>query len=460
MTASPTRAAVVGAGPAGFYTAADLLKAGWEVDLYDALPTPFGLVRFGVAPDHPKIKTVTRMYEKTAKHEAFRFMGGVCLGTDITREELLGHYHAVVYAVGSADDRRLGIPGEDLAGCYAATEFVAWYNGHPDYADHEFDLSAERAVVVGNGNVALDVARMLVLDPDELAVTDTADHAMRPLMEAGVREVVVLGRRGPVQAAFTNPELLELGELVRADVIVHPEDLELDDASAAWLDSDEADAADRRRVEILREYAAREPRGASHRLELRFLRSPVEILEEDGRVRGLRVVHNRLEVDAGGRLRAVPTGEEDVIECGLVLRSIGYTGRTLPGVPFDERRGTIRNEGGRVLGEDGAPLPGEYAVGWIKRGPSGVIGTNKKDAADTVARMLEDAEAGALYTLADADRDAVEAWLRERVPDHVTWEGWRAIDEHELGLGEPHGRPRVKLVRVAEMLEIVGRRGG
>jgi ferredoxin--NADP+ reductase len=457
---TPTRAAVVGAGPAGFYTAADLLKAGWEVDLYDALPTPFGLVRFGVAPDHPKIKTVTRMYEKTAKNEAFRFMGGVCLGTDVTREELLGHYHAVVYAVGSADDRRLGIPGEDLAGCHAATEFVAWYNGHPDYADHEFDLSAERAVVVGNGNVALDVARMLVLDPDELATTDTADHAMRPLMEAGVREVVVLGRRGPVQAAFTNPELLELGELVRADVIVHPEDLELDAGSAAWLESDEADAADRRRIEILREYAGREPRGATHRLELQFLRSPLEILEEDGRVRGLRVVHNRLEVDAGGRLRAVPTGEEEVIECGLVMRSIGYTGRTLPGVPFDERRGTIRNEGGRVLGEDGAPLPGEYAVGWIKRGPSGVIGTNKKDAADTVARMLEDAEAGGLNAPVDADRDAVEAWLRERVPDHVTWEGWRAIDEHELGLGEPHGRPRVKLVRVAEMLEIVGRRRG
>jgi ferredoxin--NADP+ reductase len=400
------------------------------------------------------------MYEKTAKHEAFRFMGGVCLGTDVTREELLGHYHAVVYAVGSADDRRLGIPGEDLAGCHAATEFVAWYNGHPDYADHEFDLSAERAVVVGNGNVALDVARMLVLDPDELAVTDTADHAMRPLMEAGVREVVVLGRRGPVQAAFTNPELLELGELVRADVIVHPEDLELDEASAAWLESDDADAADRRRVEILRDYSTREPRGATHRLELKFLRSPLEVLEEDGRVRGMRVGVNRLEVDAGGRLRAVPTGEEEIIECGLVMRSIGYTGRTLPGVPFDESRGTIRNEGGRVVGEDGAPLPGEYAVGWIKRGPSGVIGTNKKDAADTVARMLEDAEAGTLNAPADADRDAAETWLRERVPDHVTWEGWRAIDEHELGLGEPHGRPRVKLVRVAEMLEIVGRRRG
>jgi ferredoxin/flavodoxin---NADP+ reductase len=448
------RAAVIGAGPAGFYATADLLKAGWEVDLYDSVPTPFGLVRFGVAPDHPKIKTVTRMYEKTAKHPAFRFFGGVCLGPHVSREDLLERYHAILYAVGSADDRRLGIPGEDLPGCHAATEFVAWYNGHPDYADHEFDLSAERAVVIGNGNVALDVARMLVLEPDELALTDTADHAMDPLMGAGVREVVVLGRRGPAQAAFTNPELLELGELTRADVIVHPEDLDLDEHSAAWLESEEADAADRRRIEILREYAAREPRGASHRLELRFFRSPVEVVEQDGRVAGLRVVRNRLELSEGGRLRAVPTGEEELVECGLVMRSIGYTGRTIPGVPFDERRGTIRNDGGRVLGDDGAPLRGEYAVGWIKRGPSGVIGTNKKDAADTVARMLEDAESGALNTPADADADAIEEWLRDRAPDHVTWEGWRAIDEHELSLGEPHGRPRVKLVRVAEMLDV------
>jgi len=457
MSGQQLRAAVVGAGPAGFYTTADLLKAGWEVDLYDVLPTPFGLVRFGVAPDHPKIKSVTRMYEKTAKHDAFRFFGGVCLGQDVVREELLERYHAVVYAVGSADDRRLGIPGEDVAGCHAATEFVAWYNGHPDYAEMEFDLSAERAVVIGNGNVALDVARMLVLDPDELALTDTADHAMAPLMEAGVREVVVLGRRGPVQAAFTNPELLELGELVRADIIVHAADLELDDASAAWLESDEADAADRRRIEILREYAAREPRGATHRMELQFLRSPLEVLEANGRVTGLRVGRNRLETGEDGRLRAVPTGEEEVIECGLVLRSIGYTGRTLPGVPFDERRGTIRNAGGRVLGDDGEPLPGEYAVGWIKRGPTGVIGTNKKDAADTSARILEDVEAGALNAPADSDADAIEAWLRERAPDHVTWEGWRAIDEHELGLGEPRGRPRVKLVRLAEMLDVAAR---
>jgi ferredoxin--NADP+ reductase len=451
------RAAIVGAGPSGFYAADQLLKAGFEVDMFDVLPTPFGLVRAGVAPDHPKIKSVTRVYAKTARQPGFRFFGGVRLGDDVQREELLERYHAVVYAVGTATDNRLGIPGEDRAGSHAATEFVAWYNGHPDYADHEFDLSARRAVVIGNGNVAIDVARMLVLDPEEIGPTDTADHAIGALAGAQVQDVVLLGRRGPAQAAFTNPELRELGELARADIVVDPAELELDEHSAAWLESDLADATSRRNVEILRDYAQREPAGRSHRIEMRFLRSPVEILGSgDGPVTGLRVAHNRIEADADGRLRAVPTGEEEVIECGLVLRSIGYRGHPLRGVPFDERRGLIRNDGGRVTGEDGEVLPGEYAVGWIKRGPSGVIGTNKKDAADTVARMVEDVEAGCLNEPARPDPEECAAWLAERVPGLVTWDGWEAIDQHETGLGEPLGRPRVKLVRVPEMLDVAG----
>src|SRR5581483_8785073 len=328
-------------------------------------------------------------------------------------------------------------------------------NGHPDFADYEFDLSASRAVVIGNGNVAIDVARMLVLDPDEVSTTDCADHAVAGLAAAQVEHVIMLGRRGPAQAAFTNPELRELGELKRADVIVDPAELELDEHSAAWLESDQADPTARRNVEILREYAQRPPGDKSHRIELRFLRSPVEVLGDDGGpVSGLRVVRNRIEADESGRLRAVPTGEEEVIQCGLVLRSIGYRGNPLPGVPFDERRGLIRNEGGRVLGEDGERLPGEYAVGWIKRGPSGVIGTNKKDAADTVARVVEDAEAGRLNEPASPDPEEIEAWLGENVSSLVTWEGWEAIDEHERGLGEPHGRPRVKLVRVPEMIAV------
>jgi ferredoxin/flavodoxin---NADP+ reductase len=453
---SARRAAIVGAGPAGFYTADQLLGQGFEVDLYDVLPTPFGLVRAGVAPDHPKIKSVTRIYEKTAAKPGFRFFGGVELGSDVSREELLEHYHAVVYAVGTATDNRLGIPGEDRPGSHSATEFVAWYNGHPDFADHEFDLSATRAVVIGNGNVAIDVARMLVLDPDEINTTDTADHAVAGLAAAQVEHVILLGRRGPAQAAFTNPELRELGELQRADVVVQPEEVELDEHSAAWLASDDADPTARRNVEILRGYSELPPGEKSHRIELRFLRSPVEVLGENGEgcVSGLRVVRNRIEPDASGRLRAVSTGEEEVIQCGLVLRSIGYRGNPLPGVPFDERRGLIANAGGRVTGEDGEPLPGEYAVGWIKRGPSGVIGTNKKDAADTVARVVEDAEAGRLNEPPSPDGEEVEGWLRESVPGLVTWEGWQAIDAHEQELGEPHGRPRVKLVRVPEMIAV------
>jgi ferredoxin/flavodoxin---NADP+ reductase len=440
------RAAIVGAGPSGFYATEQLLKAGFAVDLYDSLPTPFGLVRAGVAPDHPKIKSVTRVYAKTAQHSDFRFFGGVQLGADISREDLVSHYHAVVYAIGTATDNRLGIPGEDRPGSHPATTFVAWYNGHPHFADEMFDLNGGRAVVIGNGNVAIDVARMLVLDPGELAPTDTADHALSAFGMAGVREVVLLGRRGPAQAAFTNPELRELGELERADVIVDPAQLE--------GVTDPEDTTKRRNLELLREYAARPPQGKSHRLELRFLRSPLEILGEgeDGPVTGVRVAVNRLVTGADGRVSAEPTGAEEVIECGLVLRSIGYRGVQVAGVPFDERPGLIPNQGGRVVGDDGIS-PGEYVVGWIKRGPSGVIGTNKKDAADTVARIVEDAEAG---TLGEAEgepeaAEAIQAWLDERVPNHVTWGGWEAIDAHESSLGEPSGRPRVKLVRIDEL---------
>jgi ferredoxin--NADP+ reductase len=444
------RAAIVGAGPSGFYAADQLLKAGFAVDVYDALPTPYGLVRAGVAPDHPKIKSVIRVYAKTAMHESFRFFGGVSLGMDISRADLLARYQVVVYAVGTSTDNRLGIPGEDRPGSHPATDFVAWYNGHPHYADHAFDLNGGRAVVVGNGNVAIDVARMLVLDPTELAPTDTADHALQAFGMAGVTEVVLLGRRGPAEAAFTNPELRELGELERADVIVDPAQLEGVEVP------EDAEATKRRNVEILRDYAQRTPSGKSHRLELRFLRSPVEILGEgeDGPVTGVRVGINRLVAGDDGRVRAEPTGETEDIACGLVLRSIGYRGTPLAGIPFDERRGLIRNEAGRVITDDGV-CRGEYVVGWIKRGPTGVIGTNKKDAADTVAKILQDAEAGALSgpDPALADGDAVAAWLTERVPEHVTWSGWEMIDAYEAKLGEPMGRPRVKLVHLAELLE-------
>jgi ferredoxin--NADP+ reductase len=447
MDTGTLTAAVVGAGPSGFYATDQLLKAGFAVDLYDELPTPYGLVRAGVAPDHPKIKSVTRMYAKTARHESFRFFGGVSLGRDVSRDELRARYHAVVYAVGTAIDNRLGIPGEDRLGSHPATEFVAWYNGHPHYADHTFELNGGRAVVIGNGNVAIDVARMLVLDPGELAPTDTADHAINAFGTAGVTEVVLLGRRGPAQVAFTNPELLELGELQRADVIVDPAQMR------GVAVPDDADKTQRRNVEILREYSERPATGKTHRLELRFLRSPIEILGdgEDGPVTGVRVAVNELVEAEDGQMRAVATGDEEVIECGLVLRSIGYRGRPLAGIPFDARRGLIANDGGRVRDDDG-PCPGEYVVGWIKRGPSGVIGTNKKDAADTVARIIEDRDRGALPDAPDAGAAATEAWLTARVPELTTWAGWEAIDAHESALGEPSGRPRVKLVRLPELI--------
>jgi len=447
------RAAIVGAGPSGFYAAEQLLAQGFEVDLIDLLPTPYGLVRAGVAPDHPKIKSVTRVYDKTAARDGFRFFGGVAVGEDVSRADLLARYDAIVYAVGTASDNRLGIPGEDRPGSYAATRFVAWYNGHPHARHEAFDLSATRAVVVGNGNVAIDIARMLVLDPDELGATDTADHALAALASAQVEEVVLLGRRGPAQAAFTNPELRELGELSRAAPVVDPAELDLDEHSRAWLET-YADPTSKRNYDLLCRYAERPLGDASHRITFRFLRSPVELLGDGdtGHVTGMRIVHNRIEPGRDGTLRAVATDREEVIPCGLVIRSIGYRGTPLGDVPFDPRRGLIRNDGGRVCGEDGEPHAGEYCVGWIKRGPSGVIGTNKKDAADTVARIVEDAEAGRLPEPPDADGEATGAWLRASAPAVVEWHGWQAIDEHERSLGEAAGRPRVKLVSIEELV--------
>ena len=390
MSASPLRVAVVGSGPAGFYAADALLKSEEpvvEVDVLDRLPTPWGLVRLGVAPDHENIKAVSRAFEKTASRPSFRFFGNVEVGSTVSHEELLRIYDAVVYTVGAQTDRRLGIPGEDLPGSWAATEFVAWYNGHPDFQDRMFDLSHERAVVVGNGNVAIDCARMLALTAEELAPTDTTHEAIESIQGAGVQEIVMLGRRGPVQAAFTPPELKELGELAGADVIVDPEELRLDAASEHALEEDRERA--RRNYELLGEFAERPPAGKPRRIVLRFLVSPVAILGDD-RVEAVEVVRNEL-VEEGGRLVARPTGELEVIPAGLVLRSVGYQGVALPGVPFDERKGTIPNDRGRVEGAERT-----YVAGWIKRGPSGVIGTNKKDATETVELLLEDARAGRL----------------------------------------------------------------
>jgi ferredoxin--NADP+ reductase len=452
-TEHPLRVAIVGSGPAGFYAAGHLLKCKShpdlcvQVDMFDRLPTPWGLVRAGVAPDHPNIKAVSRVYEKTAEHPEFRFYGNVELGRDLAHEDLTARYHAVIYAVGAQTDRRMGIPGEDLPGSWAATELVAWYNGHPDYRDLEFDLSAERAIVVGNGNVATDVARMLALTRDELAQTDVADHALEVLADSNVREIVVLGRRGPAQAAFTNPELLELGEMTDADVFVDPADVALDPLSKAFIESEAAHATQRKNVDILTGYAGREPLGKRRRLVLRFLVSPVEILGGD-RVEGIRFVHNELVEAGDGSLRPRATDRSEELDCGLVFRSIGYRGTRIPGVPFDEQGCVIPNDHGRIEGRTG-----EYAVGWIKRGPTGIIGTNKRDAQETVDTLLADLDADGLRSPADPDRDSLEALIAERQPDAVSYAGWQAVDRVEREAGEPHGRPRIKLCSLEELLE-------
>jgi ferredoxin/flavodoxin---NADP+ reductase len=440
------RVAVVGSGPAGFYAAGHLLDSDLEVevDMIERLPTPWGLVRLGVAPDHPKIKAVSRAFERIAAQPGFRFLGGVEVCRDLTHEDLGELYDAVVYAVGAQTDRRMGIPGEDLPGSWAATEFVAWYNGHPDYQELEFDLSGERAVVVGAGNVALDVVRMLALAPDEIRPTDTTDEAIEAILGSRVEEIVLLARRGPAQAAFTTPELKELGELADADVIVDPADLDLDAANEAAL---EHDTNARRNVEVLREYAARQPAGRRRAIHLRFAVSPVAIIGDE-RVESVEIVRNRLVADAEGRVTAEPTDERETIDCGVVFRSVGYLGVELPGVPFDARRATIPNESGRVTG-----TPGVYCAGWIKRGPSGVIGTNKKDATETVDLLLGDAREGRLHRGdPTATFETVEELLASRGVEHVTYSGWEAIDAEEQRRGEPQGRPRVKLLTWDELL--------
>lgn len=453
---NPLRVAIIGAGPSGFYAADQIIKdpdTQAQVDLFDRLPTPYGLVRGGVAPDHPKIKSVTRVYERTAAREGFRFFGNVEIGRDLHVEDFERHYHAVIYTFGAEADRELGIPGEDLPGSFAATAFVGWYNAHPDYADRDFRLDqAKRAVVIGNGNVALDVARILALDSAELGKTDTADHAIELLNESTIEEIVVLGRRGPAQAAFTNPEVKELGDLEQADVIVDPAEVELDPASQAWIESDDADKTARVNVEIVREFAARKPAGKPKRVVLRFLASPIEIKGSD-RVESIVIARNEL-VEVDGALRARDTGEREELPCDLVLRSVGYTGVPLRRVPFDERRGTILNEHGRVLETHGGEhRVGHYTAGWIKRGPSGVIGTNKKCATETVQHLLEDVAAGRLLEPESPDPNSIEALLTERGARYVSFSGWEKIDRAEVGKGEPHGRPRVKFVRVDEMLE-------
>src|ERR1700716_3921074 len=449
----PYHVAIVGSGPSGYFAAASLLKfadstddADVRVDMLEMLPTPWGLVRSGVAPDHPKIKTISAQFEKTAADPRFRFFGNIAVGEHVQADELAERYDAVIYAVGAQSDRPLNIPGEDLAGSVAAVDFVGWYNAHPHFEEMAPDLSTGRAVVVGNGNVALDVARILVTDPDVLATTDIADHALESLHARGVEEVLIVGRRGPLQAPFTTLELRELGDLEGlgdVDVIVDPADF----ADISETDVQAAAKTVRNNIKVLRGYAEREPGGAKRRIVFRFRTSPIE-LKGDGKVESIVLGRNEL-VNDNGRIVAKDTGEREEVPAQLVVRAVGYRGVPTPGLPFDEKSGTIPHTAGRIDGRRN-----EYVVGWIKRGPTGVIGSNKKDSQDTVDTLISDLSGA---DLADVDADYAKKlveWLLERQPKLITDDHWKLIDEHERSAGQPHGRPRVKVTSVAELLRI------
>jgi ferredoxin/flavodoxin---NADP+ reductase len=459
-TERPLRVAIVGAGPAGFYAAAALLEQKElvvEVDVFDRLPTPYGLVRGGVAPDRPKMKTVTSLYEKSAEHPGFAFFGHVELGRDVSVEDLLFCYDQVLYATGNEADRRMGIPGEQLTGCTPAAVFVGWYNGHPDYRSARFDLSCRRVAVVGHGNVALDVARILARSHDELRATEIADHALGVLGDSRVEEIVVLGRRGPLQAAFSPAELRELTGLRDARIAIAAEELELDLASRAEYDRARPRDPRRQNVDLMTTMARSAPSPARRTIRLRFLVSPLELLgDARGGVRGIRLETNRLVEQGDGSLGAVPTGRVEELEVGWVFVSIGRQGKDVPGVPFDRELGVIANVDGRVVdAETRAIRPNQYCAGWARSGPRGLIAATKVASAEVVARMLEDVAHGSVNEAERGGRVAMASLLSERAVRYVTFEDWKVIDQAEIQRGLARGAPRSKLVDIPEMLDLV-----
>ena len=444
----PLRVAIVGSGPSGFYAAQPLLKSETSVivDMYDRLPVPYGLVRYGVAPDHAKIKNVTNVYKRTAEQPGFSFMGNVNVGKDISVEELKKYYDAIIFTCGAETDRKLGVPGEDLEGSYTATEFVAWYNGHPDYRDRQFDLSGEVAVIIGVGNVAMDVCRILCKTVDELKTTDIAQHALDVLAKSNIKEIHMVGRRGPAQAKFTPMEIREFGELTDCDPIVDPKDMEISEVSQTELD-DPKNSANKKNFEILKAYSTREDTGKPKKFFIHFLESPAELVGE-GKVQKLIIEKNEL-VGEPGKQKSKGTGVKSEMNCDILFRSVGYRGIAIEGVPFHEAWGIFPNKEGRITDGDSV-VPGLYTAGWIKRGPSGVVGTNKPDSEETVARLLEDVSH--LTPCEQPDTKAVLDLLNQKGVRVVSFDDWQKIDASEIERGQRIGKPREKYISVDEMI--------
>ncbi|HEU0233543.1 MAG TPA: FAD-dependent oxidoreductase [Gallionella sp.] len=444
------RVAIIGSGPAGFYAAEALLKrtdAVIHVDMFDRLPTPYGLVRGGVAPDHQNIKAVTRIFEKTAARPTFRFLGNVCLGRDVTVEELRQHYHQIVYAVGNEADRRLGIPGEGMPRCTPAAVFIGWYNGHPDYRQAKIDLSVSRVAVVGNGNVAIDAARILLCTPAELEKTDIAAHALEALRNSQVREVFILGRRGPEQASFTPPELKELGEMEDVDPIVAPEEL-----AGCVIPEAAGNSQQEKNLKILQSFAVRQPGAKAKKLHLRFLVSPAEVIADAaGNVAGLALEKNRLEVQPDGTVSARGTGEIEVLDVGMVLPAVGFAAERIAGVPYDEKARIIANEDGRVVDPASRTvIANEYVVGWARTGPQGLIGSHKGASAHVVEHMI--ADGAGLEARELPEREAIDSLLHQRGVQIVSFDDWKRLDDVEVARGARRGAPREKMVDVEAML--------
>ncbi|MBV1877657.1 MAG: FAD-dependent oxidoreductase [Pseudomonadales bacterium] len=456
----PLRVAIIGSGPAGFYTVSNFLKhkdIHVEMDMYERLPTPFGLVRAGVAPDHQKYKTVTRAYNKSADNPAFRFFGNVAYGEHFKLADLQQYYHQIIFCSGASSDRNLDVPGEDLTGSHSATDFVAWYNGHPDCVDFKFDLGQESAAIIGLGNVAVDVARILCKTNDELKNTDMADYAIAALADSNIKNVYILGRRGPAQAAFTPPEIKEMGELEDTDVSISLDEATVDAASLEEMEA-KGDKNTAKNVKIIRTLAETQPQGKGKQLNIRFLVSPTEIIgDENGNVTGIKVVKNEAYKDEDGSVRARATAETETIPVGLVFRSVGYRGVPLPEIPFNAAWGTIFNDAGRITNSDGAVQPGLYTAGWIKRGPTGVIGTNKTDAQETVNNMVEDLKAGKFNQPDEPAKEAAEAFIQSRQADLISYQDWAKIDASEVEKGLAADRPRVKYTDVKSMLDLLER---